>query len=352
MNKRLQDKLDKRRAEGTLRSLSLFKDKIDFVSNDYLGLSKYQPKEGRGSTGSRLISGTHQIILNAEEDLAKFFQAEAALCFNSGYDANLGFFSTIPQKGDVVLYDEDIHASVRDGLRLSTASSYSFRHNDLKDLERKLIKYKDGQVFVATEGLFSMKGDLSRLDEIKALVQKFDNVVLVLDEAHSAGIYGDSGIGVLNQVANNEVKLVTYGKAYGGHGAVVLSSNLVKQYLINFCRPFIYTTALNTGAYLRMAEVVKLNELEQERMMLLNNIEYFLSKLNSKTISDVKSPIQIIRGEKEELLEIQSRLEHANIASKIIFAPTVKDGDECIRICIHSNNTKAEIDSLISILNA
>jgi len=180
MNQKLLDKLNKREKEGTLRSLSCFEGYIDFFSNDYLGLSKVDTiTRGEkasfssfGATGSRLISGTSRITLEAEKSLALFFNSEKALHFNSGFDANIGFFSSVPQRGDTILYDEFIHASVRDGIRLSFAKSQSFSHNNAEGLEQLLIK-TEGTVYVVIEALYSMDGDLSPLRRISDLCEQY-----------------------------------------------------------------------------------------------------------------------------------------------------------------------------------
>ena len=190
MDQKLLNKLIKRKEEGTLRSLSSFEGMIDFFSNDYLGLSKVSIKEEHthGATGSRLISGTSSFALEVEKEFANFFKEENALLFNSGYDANVGFFSSIPQRGDTILYDEFIHASVRDGIRLSFAQSFSFLHNNVEDLENRIINAK-GTVYVAVESLYSMDGDIVPLREVHRLCEKYD-AYLVIDEAHSSGVYG------------------------------------------------------------------------------------------------------------------------------------------------------------------
>lgn len=350
MSNKLQHKLKIREEEGTLRSLSCYEGMIDFISNDYLGLSHFSLSENyKGATGSRLISGNSKVIEECESNLAELFSASDALCFNSGYDANLGFFSTVPQAGDVVFYDEEIHASVRDGLRLSRARNFAFKHNDINHLEELLVKFKSSDtIFIATEGLFSMNGDVAKVEELLSVAEKF-NAILVIDEAHSCGVLGEMGKGLLAQLNDSVVKLVTFGKAYGGHGAVILSSTLIKEYLINFCRTFIYTTALPIESYKRMIEVVQ-NDCSNNRKLLQKNIEYFRSKINLDLISSEVSPIQIIRGSKDFLKELEGRLKSNNVAAKIIYPPTVKEGEECLRICLHSFNSRKEIDLLISLI--
>jgi 8-amino-7-oxononanoate synthase len=175
MDAKLIHKLNERINEGTLRSLSCFDGMMDFFSNDYLGLarqSRNSKVEHTGSTGSRLISGTSKETLECESFLAQHFGAESALVFNSGYDANLGFFGSVPQKGDTIIYDQLIHASVRDGIRLSPAKALSFSHNSLEDLEKKL-RLAEGTIYVAVESLYSMDGDLAPLHKIIKLQTVF-----------------------------------------------------------------------------------------------------------------------------------------------------------------------------------
>jgi 8-amino-7-oxononanoate synthase len=357
VDQKLQNKLNKRIEEGTLRSLSSFEGFIDFFSNDYLGYAKMKSKSENatkyGSTGSRLISGTSNESLKAEEFLADFFNSESALIFNSGYDANLGFFSSVPQRGDFVFYDEYIHASIRDGLRLSFATSNSFKHNNLVDLELKLSKI-NGVKYVVVEALYSMDGDIAPLLEIVELCNKY-GAYLIVDEAHSGGVFGQFGQGLVSELKLEDkvfARIITFGKAFGSHGACVLCEKKLKQYLINFSRSFIYTTALPPDAYLRIIEVLKDESSIFERKKLKENIDYFRLKINIKwCISDFNSPIQLIKiGDIELTKKIAEKMQLLNLAVKPIFSPTVPVGSEGLRICLHSFNTKEEIDVLIDLL--
>ena len=358
MDQKLLNKLNKRREEGTLRSLSHFEGFIDFFSNDYLGLAKEPIATGYksgGGTGSRLISGTTSQILEAEQTIADFFSAEAGLMFNSGYDANIGFFSAIPQRGDTVLYDELIHASVRDGLRMSFANGISFRHNDLEDLQTKLEK-SNGIVYVAVESLYSMDGDLSPLADIAKLCTKY-GAYLVVDEAHAAGVWGKNGTGLIGEFGLETsvfARLVTFGKAYGSHGGCVLGSRKLIDFLTNFARSFIYTTALPSATYVQNSEVRENPLLNQRRNDLYNIVAYFRKNFESEQlISDVNSPIQIIQvGAVDQTRIIAERLQKANIAVKPIYSPTVSVGQERLRLCFHAFNTKEEVDALLGELNS
>ena len=354
MDKKLKQKLDIRLEEGTLRSLSSYKGMIDFISNDYLGLANAltDSKESKGSTGSRLISGNDERTEKLEDSVAAHFGYDSGLFFNSGYDANLGVFSSIPQRDDIVLYDEHIHASVRDGIRLGLAKSFSFKHNDTEDLKRLVERFSGKAIYVAVEGLYSMHGDVAPLSEIVELCTG-ENVRIIIDEAHSAGVLGE-GLGLTTQLGLDKsiyLKLVTYGKAFGGHGACVLTDNETHRYLVNFARSFIYTTALPLTEYRRMSDVLRVEDLPNRREKLRDNISYFRSKVSElKLISDPSSPIQIIQLELGRLRRIEEGLLKKGIAGKVIQPPTVKAGEECIRCCLHSFNTKEEIDKLTSIL--
>ena len=354
MDQKLKDKLIKRKEEGTLRSLSSFSGMIDFQSNDYLGLAKEKfltNDEGGGSTGSRLIAGTSEEAIRCEEKLADHFKCEAALVFNSGYDANLGLFSSLPQKGDVILYDEEIHASVRDGIRLSFAKSYSFKHNDLNDLKQKLDRFS-GTIYVAIESLYSISGQIAPIKEVVDLCREY-GAWLIVDEAHAAGIYGEKGRGLTHEFRDSIfARLVTFGKAYGSHGAAVLGSQELKDYLVNFARSFIYTTALPPGSYERVTQVIKDDSLDSKRENLHQLIRYFREKMDRFDLfSDSCSPIQAIRVNDRVLLnQLVNECAKRNMALKAIFSPTISKENECLRVILHAFNTEEQIDELSEVL--
>jgi 8-amino-7-oxononanoate synthase len=254
----LQNDLQKHFESGLQRTLTVRRpEQIDFTSNDYLGLARSQElytliqerteriSRTNGSTGSRLLSGNSAYAEETEQKLSGIFRSEAALLFNSGYSANLAVLSSLPKKDDTILYDELSHASLKDGARLSLAKRYSFRHNDLADLEKK-IKISSGKVFVVVESIYSMDGDESPIDDLVALRDRDDRIVLVVDEAHSTGIVGPRGGGLAVSKGlekSIDVRIHTFGKAMGSHGACIAGTGLLRQHLINFARPFIYTTA-------------------------------------------------------------------------------------------------------------
>ena len=292
--------------------------------------------------------------MSAERELANFYGAEGALMFNSGYDANLGFFSAVPQRGDHVFYDEFIHASVRDGIRLGFAKHQSFFHNNVADLELKLQK-SEGTVFVVVEGLYSMEGDLCPLLKICELCEKY-NAHLIVDEAHSGGIYGKQGSGLVSALgleAKICARIVTFGKAYGSHGACVLGSKTLMEFLINFSRPFIYSTALPPDSYKRNVQMVKFPLIDDRRKALQSILHYFRSSFDHPgLISERNSPIQIVQiDEVERIKEMVKHLQEAGIAIKPIYSPTVPKGMERLRICFHSFNTMQEVDELTRIIS-
>lgn len=354
------DKLEQRKADGTYRRLSSTVYPHDFWSNDYLGISRSlagKDQKHPGSTGSRLISGNSPEAENCEAFLASFFEAEAALVFNSGYDANLGLFSSLTSRNDIVLYDEFVHASVRDGIRLGLGKSYSFRHNDPDDLEKKLRQYASSgvSVFIAVESLYSMDGDFAPLKELAHLAEQYE-AFLVVDEAHSAGIFGPEGKGLCieKQITGRVfARVITFGKAYGTHGACILGSEQLKNFLVNFARSFIYTTALPPYSYKLIGEAIEFSRNEALKTKLFQNIASFVS-INKEfiRISAPNSPIQVIfPGDGDQLLKVTGKLQREGFGAKVIQSPTVPEGRERIRVCLHAFNSTDEIEAFSTILH-
>lgn len=356
-DKFLQDKLDERKASGLLRSLVSYVDKIDFSSNDYLGFAQLPQLQEiphslpSGSTGSRLITGNPQLAENAEKMIAEFHQAEAALIFNSGYCANVGLFSCIAQKGDTLIIDEFIHASIIDGARLSHANRYKFKHNDVADLEKKL-QQASGKKIVAVESIYSMDGDEAPLKEIIAVCKQHD-AILIVDEAHAIGVFGDKGEGLIckyNLQKEVFARIYTFGKALGLHGAVVTGSNTLRNYLINHARAFIYTTALPPHTYIQIQEAYKLLP-TANRKGLYNIITYYknaIQKIKNISFIESNSSIQtIIIGDNNEAKALANHLVEKGFFAKAILSPTVPAGTERLRICLHTFNTKQQIDLLL-----
>ena len=353
----LSDKLDERIRSNLLRRLSLNSTSVDFTSNDYLGMVKLgllheevsDESFSSGSTGSRLLSGNYALIEQTEKEIALFHDAETGLIFNSGYDANLGLLSCIANKGDTILHDQYSHASIRDGIRLSFAQSQGFGHNNLLDLEKKL-KSATGTVFVVTESLFSMDGDIAPLNDMVALCKEY-HAHLIVDEAHATGITGDAGEGlvqVMNVQANCFARVHTFGKALGCHGAIVLGSQQLRNYLINFSRPFIYTTALPPMAVSVIRKAYSIfPKLTQSRKRLSELIGYWCaSSWMLKTSKNAGAIQYILLAGNEEVKKLASFLQDSDIDARPILYPSVPKGAERIRIILHAFNTIEEIELL------
>lgn len=355
----LHKKLEERKEKGTMRSLSCYGESIDFLSNDFLGLARLEASNQlkTGSGGSRLISGNSILHEESEKNLAQFYGSESALLMNSGYTANCALFSALPDKHSLVLYDKEIHASVRDGLRMSNCEYQGFVHNDCDDLKRRLerARAKDSSrlVFVAVEALYSMSGEVAPLKSILELCEAY-NAHLIVDEAHSGGVFGAEGRGLCAELGISDrvsIRLITFGKAYGHHGALVLGSSLLRSFLINFARPFIYTTALSEHDVAQITQKVDLSKSEELRNQLKSNIVHFRKGIDKEIISHPESPIQILRAPVEQLRVIEQDLKAHQIAAKLILSPTVPEGKECLRIVIHSFNSIDEIDVMVRLLS-
>ncbi|MWB93629.1 aminotransferase class I/II-fold pyridoxal phosphate-dependent enzyme [Flavobacterium sp. GA093] len=388
----LNQKLEIRKQNNALRQLPIENNLIDFTSNDYIGFSKsetifkqahhYLFENGitqNGATGSRLISGNHYLYQITENFIARFHDAESALIFNSGYDANVGFFSAVPQRNDVILYDELSHASIRDGISMSNAKSYKFIHNDFEDLERLILKFQspkpqipktseagqrptaDSQlptIYIVTETVFSMDGDCPNLEELVTLSEKYA-CYLVIDEAHTLGVFGEKGEGFAQYLdLHNRIfaRIMTFGKGLGCHGAAVLGSADLKEYLVNFARSFIYTTGLSPHSVATILTAYHQLEIEKETIeKLRQNIVYFNQQKNLLGLKPMfvrsKSAIQsaIIPGN-EKVKQIAIQLQEKGFDVKPILSPTVPEGQERLRFCIHSYNSEEEINTVLELL--
>ena len=331
---------------------------LNFSSNDYLGLcSHHQIKEaarnalnsfGVGSGASRLISGGTLPHQNIEKESAEFFDKEAALYFTNGYCASVGTLGSILQKGDTVILDKLCHASLIDGSRLSGATLRTFPHNDLEKLERILKSVTDNKVsnariLIVTEGIFSMDGDSSPILEIIKLKKKYKALLLV-DEAHSFGIYGDKGKGIVNSKGlQNDVDFIiaTFGKSAGAAGAITASSRIWRDLIINKARSFIYSTApmpSQAAAALEGLRIIQSNEGDLRRKKLKKNITSLCNKLNLDFPAGAIIPLMI--GDEETALRKSEDLMKSGILAPAIRYPTVAKGSSRIRITISSNHTE------------
>lgn len=369
----LSAKLQVRKQNNALRQLPAVTNLIDFASNDYLGLSQseiifnetHQYLTSRqiiqnGATGSRLLSGNHKLYQEAEAYIAQFHQSESALIFNSGYDANVGFFSSVPQKGDLILYDELCHASIRDGIQLSNAKAYKFQHNDFEDLEKLILRNQNSTIYIVTESVFSMDGDTPNLEELVAVTDKY-KCYLVIDEAHALGVFGEKGEGLVQMLGLQTqvfARIMTFGKGLGCHGAAILGSPELKTYLVNFARSFIYTTGLSPHSVATILVAYQFLEKNHQPIEKLKaNSIHFNQVKNSLSLKPIfvrsKSAIQsaIIPGN-ESVKSIASQLQEKGFDVKAILSPTVPEGQERLRFCLHSFNSKEEISEVLELLCA
>lgn len=382
--KKLLLKLKYREENNSLRSLKAPSILVDFSSNDYLGFAKSEEifeethqflvannSKKNGATGSRLLSGNHILYPKVETFLSNFHQAASATIFNSGYDANIGFFSAIPQRGDIILYDEFIHASIRDGIQLSNAKAYKFAHNNPTNLEAllKRIQHEKTEIYVVTEAVFSMNGSTPNLVQVSELCKK-NNAFLIVDEAHSVGVFGKNGCGIVQELHLQKdvfARIITFGKALGCHGAAILGSTQLQHYLVNFARSFIYTTALSPHslATIRMAYNKMLKQIWQQEK-LKETIAFFKAEIEKQKMRifpfgeisekqwgfiESNSAIHccLISGNKK-VKSISEKLQKKGFEVKAILSPTVKKGRERLRFCLHSYNSNEEIREVLRLL--
>ena len=360
----IERKLAIRKEEKSFRQLRQVDGLLDFSSNDYLGfarcpqlkrkigtdLEKY--KDTRlGATGSRLLTGNSALAEQMEIEIAAYHRAKNGLIFNSGYTANTALFSCLPQRNDTIIYDELIHASVIDGARLSFANRFKFKHNDLEDLEKKLRQYT-GVCYVAVESVYSMDGDLAELKAIAELCRTY-GANLIVDEAHAFGILGT---GLTDELQIQDLvfaRIITFGKALGLHGAIILGPDLLRDYLINFARPFIYSTATPEGslialrrAYCHFFEQPDLKfRLAEKSALFLKNMppQQVLQSTNNPTA------IQAVFVKGNPAVKAMGvYLESKGFDVRPILSPTVAKGSERLRITLHLHNSDQQILDLCS----
>jgi len=375
MEQKVKNFLKERKQQGLLRSLTVVssrdkgricideKEYIDLSSNDYLGLSQHpeiikKAREaallGSGTAASRLMTGSTFLHNELEERIAEFKGKPSALIFNSGYQANVGIISALLGKGDVVFSDRLNHASIVDGIRLSSAKLFRFKHNNathLKELlERERHNYSNA--FIITETVFSMDGDISPLKDIVLLKEKYDCMVMV-DEAHATGIFGPNGSGIAQKEGvTDKIDIImgTFSKALGSFGAYAAMSKELKIYLINTCRSFIYSTALPPAviaANIAAIDVVKNEPYRGEA--LLANADHLRKRLTEEGFN-VKGNSQIIPvmiGSNEDAVSICELLKRKGYWTLAVRPPTVPKGEARLRLSVCFHHDKKVIDRFI-----
>ena len=315
---------------------------INLSSNDYLGLGSTKISTMQAQSSSRLVAGNDRLFDNLEKKLARHKSQESALIFPTGYMANLGIVSILPQKDDLILSDELNHASIIDSCKLSQARKIIYKHNSMKDLEEKLKK-RSSHKFVITEGIFSMNGDFARLLEISELCQKYD-ALLILDDAHGDFVAGHDGQGSAEHLGiSNKVDVYTssLSKALGAFGGYIASKRQIIELAVNTSRPFIYTSALPNFIVKSALEKFSSNR-EEKRKNLWENVEHFRRGLESigYLIHSESQIMPIIIGNEKRALEFGKYLFDNGVFAQPIRYPTVSLGSARIRISVTALLTK------------
>ena len=340
------------------------REAINFSSNNYLGLANHPAlgaaakeaidRYGCGAAASRLISGNMTLHERLEERLAQFKGTEAALVFNSGFQANTGILSTLAGEGDVIFSDALNHASIIDGCRLSRARTWVYEHCDLNQLEAGLKQRAMARrKLIVTESIFSMDGDQAPLTGIVELAEKYGAMVMV-DEAHATGIVSDNGAGVVAKLGLAErvlVQMGTLGKALGGFGAYVAGSRALRELLINRCRSFIFTTALPPAVMAMALAAIELVRREPERRERLfgncRKLKQGLRDLGFALRASDSPIVPLIIGDAEKTMQLCERLLERNIFAQGIRPPTVPPGTSRLRITLMATHTQGHIEKAL-----
>lgn len=362
----LKNRLRQREMQGNLRRLHRFSSLTDFSSNDYLGLARSSSlakavreawgerekhSNGWGSTGSRLLTGNSEVVEALEDKIAAFHGYEAGVLFNCGYMANVGLLSAVGVEGNIIFFDAGVHASVRDGIRLGQASAFAFRHNDLHHLEERLKRGGAcGDRFICVESVYSTDGSRAPIPGLCALAERY-GAHLIVDEAHAVGIFGPEGRGVVaeySKMGSVFAQVVTFGKALGTFGAMVLGSHLLKQGLINFATSYVYTTALPEQMLMAIrCSYDRFPRMELERRQLKELIRVFQQRCSGVSATPIQ-PVRI-QGNREGR-RISQALAQVGFDVRPLLSPTVRRGSEVLRIALHAFNTKEELERLIEVL--
>lgn len=375
----IEEALTGRKHENRLRSLSPIapgegsveierngKPLINFCSNDYLGLAthpeliersqNYAKQYGVGATASRLISGTYQIHDKLEQKLADTFNAETALIFNSGFQANSTILQVLTDRNSLILADKKSHNSLLQGSLLSRATFQRFSHNNMKHLADLLERASEdsyNRILIVTETIFSMDGDRCHLDKIIELAKR-NNAMLFVDDAHAVGVWGNRGRGLAFGHSGIDITLGTFGKAFGVFGSFVTCSEAMRDYLVNFCPGFIYTTALPPPVIGALDAAVDLvPDLEEERTQYHRRIKELHQQIKDTGFSTGESSTQIIPiivGDEKSTLKLAAFLEENGILATAIRPPTVPKKSSRIRITLSSRHEDHHIGKLVSTL--
>ena len=374
----MQTALDELSAQGNLRTLphalhegrylyAAGQKMLNLSSNDYLGLAADLTVRTRflesltpedflpSASSSRLLTGNHPVFNELEAALIRLYGTEAALVFNSGFDANTGILPAIAETGDLILADKLVHASLIDGMRLSRASWFRFRHNDIKHLERLLWRSASEyrHILIVTESVFSMDGDEAPLKELVQLKQRYPNVLLYVDEAHAFGLRGQQGLGCCEEqecIRDVDFLVGTLGKAAASAGAFVVCRQVVRDYLVNQMRPFIFTTALPPVIVRWSRHILKLlPEMSERRQRLAE-----LSQRLHRTLRDHNIPcpstshiIPLVIGDSAEAVRRAEEMQRRGFYVRAVRPPTVPERTARLRLSLRADLTDEEMERII-----
>ena len=343
---------------------------IDFSSNDYLALAS-APRMRRavsaaveagtpiGAGGSRLLRGNCAEHESLEAEAAGFFGAEAAIFFGSGYVANFAVLTTLPQRGDLLVLDQLVHASIHEGARAGRAEFRESRHNDPNSVEATIQQWRTqggtGRVWVVVESLYSMDGDFAPLDELVAIADRHD-AFLMVDEAHATGVYGEQGRGLTTPYEGHEnlIAVHTCGKALGAAGALVTTTRVLRDFMVNRCRPFIFSTAPSPLMAVAVQEALLILREEPERRHRLTNLIAFAHREIGRRRGWQLSGSQIVPyivGDNARAMALASALQARGFDIRGIRPPTVPAGTARLRISLTNNvgedDVRAMLDALV-----
>lgn len=362
---KFQQKFRDFKERNRYRSLNL-PGGVDLTSNDYLGMASHPALRKAaiealdagleiGAAGSRLLRGHTQSHADLEDFAARHFGAGATLYFSTGFQANYALFSTLPSRHDVIIYDSLIHASARDGIQSSAARGVKFAHNDLNALEETLKRYRDKaeDLWIAVESLYSMDGDIAPLAEIYALAERY-GAWLIVDEAHTTGIYGDQGKGLISDFCNgvmpdNVIALHTCGKAVGVAGGLVCASMDVIDMLVNTARPFIYSTApmpLQALLVRKSLEILASGEGDKRREKLFA----LCTEAKSLFGGHGTQIVPVILGDDARAVAVAARLQAAGYDIRAIRPPSVPENTARLRLSLGSALDAAVLQGVADML--
>lgn len=376
-------KLDELKQQGNLRQFTTNiqdgrniqinqQSMLNLSSNDYLGLGSNlhlreqffdeTPNEHRimSSSSSRLLTGNFPEYEQLENSLSHAFHGRAALLFNSGYHMNIGILPALSDSKTLILADKLVHASLIDGIRLSTAKYLRYRHNDLNHLMQQLQKYHVDESFdriiVVTESIFSMDGDETDLSELVRIKQQFNKVMLYVDEAHAIGVRGEQGLGCAEQydvVDEIDFLVGTFGKALASVGGYLMCHPIVREYLINAMRPLIFSTAqppiCMAWTHFIFQKALKLSTQRQHLHAISQSLQHTIQHKGFECPS-TSHIVPVIIGDSQKTVEKAKQLQHAGFYIMPVRPPTVPKNSSRLRICLNTQIDQTDLDQLVEML--